>query len=47
MARNKGRQDGPQYPLQKNEYWYGFLFDMFLESLGLILRLVGKVFSML
>ncbi|MFB9860771.1 hypothetical protein ACFPFV_06635 [Salinicoccus siamensis] len=47
MVRNKGRHDGTEYPLQRNEYWYGFLFDMFLESLVLIFRLIVKVFSIL
>lgn len=34
-------------PLHRNAHWYSFLFEMFLNSFGLILRLIRGIFSAL
>ncbi|WP_281287301.1 hypothetical protein [Salinicoccus cyprini] len=34
-------------PLHKNEAWYTFLFEMFLNSFGLIARMIKGIISAL
>ncbi|WP_342387763.1 hypothetical protein [Salinicoccus bachuensis] len=40
-------KDHRKEPLHSNEYWYSFLFEMFLNSVGLVFRLVRGIFSAL
>ncbi|WP_170156381.1 hypothetical protein [Salinicoccus roseus] len=48
MGGRKDREKGHRAePLHRNGYWYDFLFEMFLSSIGLIFRLVRGIFSAL
>ncbi|MFC3418929.1 hypothetical protein ACFOLA_05510 [Salinicoccus hispanicus] len=34
-------------PLHKHDAWYSFLFEMFLSSFGLIMRMIKSIISAL
>ena len=48
MAKTSGwKKKESNQPLHRNGYWYDFLFEMFLSSIGLIFRLIRGIFSVL